>query len=186
MRPVTTKEKYLVDIFLSNVVTASSNAAAYMTRVGQSNEATQLIKANKLREAENLLRDVLERKPEDGFDAVSVALTQNELGGLLRQFGELDEALKLLQKALKVRDQADERAEIRIALRVTATSRETRSEIRQERKRICSNAACETLNYKDGGLHACMRCRCVFYCSKTCEKQDWKSRHKLYYQPIKK
>ncbi|POM70400.1 Zinc ion binding protein [Phytophthora palmivora] len=146
-----------------------------------------------------MLRDVLERKPAAGFDEVSVALTQNELGGVLRQLGELDEALELLNKALEVRDRSDEKAGISLALRDGNLTRDEIAkvyeakgdcvkalEVRQPGKRICGNEACEALDYQDGKLLACTRCKCIFYCGKTCQKQDWKNRHKLLCQSVKK
>lgn len=180
------------------VVTSSGDAAAYMEVVGRSNEATKLVKANKLREAEVLLRDVLKRKPGAGFDEVSVALTQNELGGVLRQLGVLDEALELLMSALEVRERSDAAAGISIALRDGNLTRDEIAkiyeakgdcakalEIREPGKRICGNEACEALDYEDGKLLACSRCKCVYYCGKTCQRQDWKNRHKSFCQPVK-
>lgn len=179
------------------VVTSAAEAATYMALVSSSNEATKLVKSNKLREAEILLRDVLRRKPAAGFDEVSVALTQNELGGVLRQLGELDEALELLTTALEVRDREDEKAGITIALRDGNITRDEVAkvyeakgdcakamEIRQPGRRICGSEACEALDYKDEGLHACARCKCIFYCGKTCQRQDWK-RHKALCKPVK-
>ncbi|KAL4175343.1 hypothetical protein KRP22_000311 [Phytophthora ramorum] len=180
------------------VVASAGDAAAYMALVDRSNDAAKLIKANKLREAETLLRDVLQRKPGAGFDEVSVALTQNELGSVLRQLGQLDEALELLTQALEVRDRVDEVAGISIALRDGNLTRDEIAkvyeakgdcakalEIRELGKRICGNEACEALDYKrEDALHACTRCRCVFYCGKTCQRQDWK-RHKSLCRPVK-
>ncbi|KAF1791132.1 Tetratricopeptide repeat [Phytophthora cactorum] len=183
----------------TKIVTSAGDAAAYMELVDRSNECTKLIKAGNIQEAATLLRDVLARKPAAGFDEVSVALTQNELGGVLRQLGELDEALELLTKALEVRDRADEEADIiTIALRDGNFTREEIGkvyeakgdcakalEVRQPGKRICGNEACDALDYESGKLHACSRCKCVFYCGKTCQRQDWKNRHKTLCQPVK-
>ncbi|ETL24442.1 hypothetical protein L916_21536 [Phytophthora nicotianae] len=182
----------------TKVVRSAGDAATYMQLVGRSNECTKLIKAGKLKEAEALLRGVLASKPAAGFDEVSIALTQNELGGVLRQLGELDEALELLMKALEVRDHADEESGITIALRDGNFTREEIGkvyeakgdcskalEVRQPDKRICGNEACEALDYEVGKLQACSRCKCVFYCGKTCQRHDWKNRHKPLCQPEK-
>lgn len=126
-----------------------------------------------------------------------MALTQHELGGVLRQLGQLDEALELLSAALEVRDRADEAAGIRIELRDGNLTRdeigkvyeakgdcERAKEVRQVGKRICANEACEALDYEK--VQACTRCRCVYYCGKTCQKADWKSRHSALCRPAKK
>ncbi|KAE8888662.1 hypothetical protein PF005_g2829 [Phytophthora fragariae] len=172
----------------AHVKVVAGDAAAYMELVDRSNEATRLVKANKLSEAETLLRDVLRRKPAAGFDAVSVALTQHELGSVLRQRGRLDEALELLAAALEVRDRADEAAGIGIALRdgmfEAMGDCERALQVRDPSRRICANDACEALDYEK--VQACGRCKCVFYCCKTCQKQDWKSRHHALCRPPKK
>ncbi|EEY65489.1 uncharacterized protein PITG_16800 [Phytophthora infestans T30-4] len=147
---------------MSKIVTSAGDAAAYMELVDRSNECTKLIKVGKLKEAEKLLRNVLARKPAAGFDEVSVALTQNELGGVLRQLGEMDEALELLTKALEVRDRADEEADIITALRDGNITRDEIGKVyeakgdcanalgvRQLGKRICGNEACEALDYEE-------------------------------------
>ncbi|CAI5745357.1 unnamed protein product [Peronospora destructor] len=180
-------------------MTSSRDAASYMEVVTRSKEAIGLSKAtNRFQEAERLLRDVLSRQPRAGFDELAVALTQNELGRVLRHLGALDEALELLTKALDVRDRADEAAGSRIALRDGNLTRNeiakvyeamgdcTKAlEIREPGKRICSNEACEAFHYMDGELLACSRCKCVFYCSKTCQRHDWTTRHKLLCQEVK-
>ncbi|GMF11514.1 unnamed protein product [Phytophthora lilii] len=176
------------------VVAPASEAAAYMALVARSNEATKLLRANKPREAEPLLRELLAQKPAAGFDEVSIALTQNELGGALRQLGELDEARELLRAALAVRDRADAAAGITIALRDGNLSREELAKVleasgdcaaalavREPGKRICASDGCEALDYT-GKLKPCSRCKCVFYCGKPCQKKDWK-RHKAFCQP---
>jgi hypothetical protein len=43
----------------------------------------------------------------------------------------------------------------------------------------CAN--CETTNCR---LLECGRCALVKYCSKECQKQDWKSNHKLFCKSI--
>ncbi|RMX63945.1 hypothetical protein KXD40_005828 [Peronospora effusa] len=179
-------------------VTSSHDAASYMDLVHRYNDAIGLMKINRLHEAEILLRDVLNRQSHAGFDELAIALTQNELGRVLRHLGALDEALELLTKALEVRDRADEAAGSCIALRDGNLTRNEIAKvyeamgdctkalaIREPGKRICSNEACEAFDYLDGELLACSRCKCVFYCGKTCQRHDWKTRHKLLCQEVK-
>ncbi|KAF4320210.1 hypothetical protein BBO99_00002568 [Phytophthora kernoviae] len=176
------------------VLPSSADAAAYMELVMLGNEAIKLTKSNKFPEAETLLRDVLQRKPGAGFDSVSIALTKNELGGVLRQLGQFDEALTLLTEALEVRERCDEAADITIALRDGSLTREEIAKVYEAKgdcakaletrvagKRICGSETCEALDYKK--LQECSRCKCVFYCGKTCQGLDWKNRHRPLCQP---
>lgn len=173
-------------------VTSREDADAYLELVNLSNEASRLSAQGDLRGAERIYRDVLARKPAAGFDDLSIALTQNELGVVLRQLGEYDEALALLQTALGVRAQHDQDANITIALCDSNITRdeiakvyealgdcETALLVREDGKRICGNGECQALEYKDNTLHACSRCKCVFYCGKECQRADWR-RHKKH------
>uniref|UniRef100_K3WX29 MYND-type domain-containing protein n=1 Tax=Globisporangium ultimum (strain ATCC 200006 / CBS 805.95 / DAOM BR144) TaxID=431595 RepID=K3WX29_GLOUD len=173
---------------------SDGEAATYMALVAQANEAYQLSQKGKLLEAERLYRDLLSKKPGAGFDDVSVALSQNEYGIVLRQLGKFDEALAMLQTALVVCECHDQEAGVSTTL---SDSNITRDEIakvyeamgdcemahqtREPGKRICGNGACQALQYKEQ-LHACTRCKCVFYCGKTCQRDDWK-RHKAFCRP---
>uniref|UniRef100_M4BSB4 MYND-type domain-containing protein n=1 Tax=Hyaloperonospora arabidopsidis (strain Emoy2) TaxID=559515 RepID=M4BSB4_HYAAE len=151
----------------------------------------KLLQAKQLREAEGLFRDVLQRQPLAGFDAVAMAQTKHDLGKTLRLLGALDDALEVLKAALDVRDRWDATAGIGSALRDGNLTREEVAKVyeakgecgralivRQEGTPLCSNEACKALEYQEETLQACSRCKCVFYCSKTCQRQDWKSRHK--------
>ncbi|KAI9895116.1 hypothetical protein PsorP6_018765 [Peronosclerospora sorghi] len=177
------------------MVMALEDAATYMEIVNYSNEATDLVEANQLQEAETLLRDVLLRMSGAGFDDVSIALTQNELGSVLRRLGALDEALELLTAALVIRTRSDQAESICIALRDGNITREEMAKVYEAKgdcasarkirgpgRRICANGMCEAYDYEDSQLHACSRCKCVFYCGKMCQRQDWKSRHKTLCQ----
>ncbi|CAH0479490.1 unnamed protein product [Peronospora belbahrii] len=175
----------------------SNDATTYMEVVTESHKAMELIKSHELEKAEVPLRDILERTSSAGFDQVSIALTKHELGSVLRRLGALDEALELLTAAFKVRDCTDKAAGITIALRDGNLTRDeigkvyeamgdyTKAlDIRQPGTRICSNETCEALDYTDNELHACSRCKCVFYCGKICQWQDWKTRHKSVCQDV--
>ncbi|CAI5711065.1 unnamed protein product [Hyaloperonospora brassicae] len=153
--------------------------------------AAALVQANRLSAAQVLLRDALKRQPLAGFDDVAVAQTQHELGTTLRLTGALDEALDVLTAALDVRDRWDASMGIGIALRDGNLTREevakvheakgdcaTALSVRQPGARVCGNEACKALDYRDETLQGCSRCKCVFYCCKPCQRQDWKTRHK--------
>ncbi|KAJ3044063.1 hypothetical protein HDV00_003167 [Rhizophlyctis rosea] len=43
----------------------------------------------------------------------------------------------------------------------------------------CTERECEECNYRDPHLSPCGGCRKVYYCDKTCQKQNWKEYHKL-------
>ena len=126
---------------------------------------------------------------------MSIALTKNAFGDVLRRQGKLAEALTLLKEALVVRETHDRLNGIDIAL---SDSNITRDEIakvheamgncamalkvREPGKRVCGNGDCQIFNYTE--LNACSRCKCVFYCSKDCQRADWKNRHKKSCQPV--
>lgn len=177
------------------VVKKRGDANVYLKLVQLTNEAYQLSQQGNLHSAERLYRDILSKKPAAGFDAVSIALSQNEYGIVLRQLGKLDEALMVLQSALAVRERFDREADTAIALSDSNITRdeiakvyealgdcEMALQIREPGKRICGNGACQTLEYKE--LHGCSRCKCVFYCGKLCQRDDWK-RHKTLCKPRK-
>lgn len=177
------------------VVKKRGDADAYLSLVQLSNEANQLSQQGNLHSAERLYRSILTKKPGAGFDDVSIALTQNEFGIVLRELGKHDEGLAVLQSALAVRERFDREAGVTIALSDSNITRdeiakvyeaqgdcEKALEIREPGKRICSNVVCQTLEYKE--LHGCSRCKCVFYCGKNCQRDDWK-RHKSLCQPRK-
>ncbi|TYZ62271.1 hypothetical protein PybrP1_011390 [[Pythium] brassicae (nom. inval.)] len=56
--------------------------------------------------------------------------------------------------------------------------------VREDGKRVCAGGdACRKIAYGATLLHACARCKCVFYCGKDCQRADWK-RHKPLCQPV--
>lgn len=169
------------------------DADSYLKLVEQTNEAYQLSQQGKLHEAERLYRDVLSKTPDAGFDDVSIALTQHEYGVILRQMDKLGEALAMLHAALAVRERYDHEVGTTTALSDSNITRDEIAkvyealgdrdmavQIREPGKRICGNGACQSLEYTE--LHGCSRCKCVFYCGKSCQRDDWK-RHKSLCRP---
>jgi len=58
---------------------------------------------------------------------------------------------------------------------------------RQQRnvtKRACSN--CGTVETMRGDLKSCAACHSVCYCNATCQKMDWKKKHKKNCKRLKK
>ncbi|TMW57462.1 hypothetical protein Poli38472_003387 [Pythium oligandrum] len=178
-------------------VAGPDGAHAYLQLVNRSNTAHQLSGQGKLAEAEALYRDILKKQPEAGFDQVSIALNKHHLGEVLRRKGQLDEAEKLLTEALEVRERHDTEAKITIALSDSNITRDELAkvaeargdyakvlEIREEGKRICGYEDCAALDYDE--LHACSRCKCVFYCGKDCQRSDWQKRHRTVCKPTPK
>ncbi|GLD96073.1 hypothetical protein PINS_up004751 [Pythium insidiosum] len=171
------------------VVSREDSAQQYLRLVHASNKAHELLKCGQLHEAERQYRKLLVEKPAAGFDDVSVALSKHHLGEVLRRLGELEEAETLLKDALVVRERHDVAANISIALSDSNITRDELAKVYEARgdcalalatrvpgKRICGNGECQHLDYKE--LHACSRCKCVFYCSKDCQRADWKARHR--------
>ncbi|KAJ0403696.1 hypothetical protein P43SY_003808 [Pythium insidiosum] len=175
-------------------VSREDSAQEYLRLVHESNAAQELSKRGQLDEAERRYRKLLVEKPAAGFDDVAVALTKHHLGEVLRRRGKLDEAEALLKEALAVRERHDRAAKIAVALSDSNITRDELAKVYEARgdcalalatrvpgKRICGNGDCQQLDYSE--LHACSRCRCVFYCSKGCQRADWKARHRAVCQP---
>jgi|UniRef100_K3WX20 tetratricopeptide (TPR) repeat protein len=168
------------------------DADRYMALLDRNQQAFDLSQRGELHAAEHMYRDILHDKPAAGFDEMSIALTKNALGCILRKLGKLDEAMELLQDALDVRERYEEQSgDSKIE-----DSWVTRDEIakvyeahgdcamalqtRVPGKRICSSEGCKATGFDK--LHGCSRCKCVFYCDKSCQMDDWK-RHKPLCKP---
>lgn len=176
--------------------TSDGRADAYLTLVKRADEARRLRDQGDLARAEELYRDVLARQSAAGFDEAAVALVQTELGVVLRRRGALDEALSTLLAALAAREAAESGSDGANALSDANVTRDeigkvyealgdcpTALLVREEGKRVCAGGdACRAISYS-APLHACSRCKCVFYCGKDCQRADWK-RHKPLCQPL--
>lgn len=127
-----------------------------------------------------------------GDESTTVALTENALGELYINMARLDEALVLLEHAERIRG-ADDNFD-------TASTRDNIGRVwemkgdmvkaREAREKgapdhmICSNFYCPSSSvntlYKRSQLQACSRCKCIFYCKRSCQVADWKKKHKHY------
>ncbi|KAF7954530.1 hypothetical protein EAE96_005650 [Botrytis aclada] len=107
--------------------------------------------------------------------------------------GRLEEAQKLLEDADRVRsgnndldfDAACTRDNLGQLWEIkgdVVKAREARG--RNPKNMICSNYNCPlSKNYErstQDKLKNCTKCKCTWYCTKNCQKEDWKRRHKQW------
>ncbi|KAI1413220.1 hypothetical protein F5Y13DRAFT_189583 [Hypoxylon sp. FL1857] len=155
-----------------------------------SNRASQALEAGRFDEAVSLHQEALTLKlrayPEFSIQA---GISFNGLGEALMRTGRLDEADECFQKALAVREAKgpaqdaaatrDATGALREAQGRFDEAREVRLKGAAKKQMLCGNYDCPT-NKMSGldKLSACSACKAVFYCSKSCQKQDWTNRHK--------
>ena len=147
-------------------------------------------------QTEKLHREVLEAKLNmHGRTSITVGITQNALGSILRKKGKLDEAVPFLEAALKVREatrgEETDAAITRDELACCLQAQGRREEARAMRLRggqaalICSNEPCSQTARAAGvsKLRMCSRCNAIWYCSAACQRADWKQQHKAVCKP---
>ncbi|OTA79905.1 hypothetical protein M434DRAFT_381562 [Hypoxylon sp. CO27-5] len=166
-------------------VTLANTEAVFL-----SNDGEQAMRAGRFDEAISLHRQALALKlrayPEFSIQA---GISYNGLGEALLRAGRLDEADECFQKALAVREAKgpaqdlaatrDDIGALREAQGRFEDAREIRLKGAEKKQMLCGNYDCPT-NRMSGldKLSACAACKSVFYCSKSCQTQDWKNRHK--------
>ncbi|KAH9950356.1 hypothetical protein B0H21DRAFT_723087 [Amylocystis lapponica] len=175
-----------VDIGL-NPTEAAANAIRQGTAFN--NQAMQLSNSGDLQGAERLyLRAIAIKEHGLGLDHPTTALSWNAIGELYIQLGRLDEAEDYLSKAVRVRNVRGGVFDGAVSRENLAQVYEMRGNLQQAKdmrmsgapdKFACSNYKCvrQTLHIRE--LSHCSICKSINYCSKNCQKQDWK-RHKKY------
>ncbi|KAJ7072808.1 hypothetical protein C8F01DRAFT_972386 [Mycena amicta] len=176
--------------------------AANTTAVQKSNKAQVAKSAGRFDEAIALHREALALKVAAYSEAsVQAAISLNGLGEACISAGRLPEADEALTKALKVREAGD-MGGLGLGPRIdAAVTRDNLAALREAQGRfddaralrlagdpkdqiMCGNDKVSFLLPSVRGadcpsqLQACSACRSVFYCSKACQAQDWKKRHK--------
>ncbi|KAK0624895.1 hypothetical protein B0T17DRAFT_255845 [Bombardia bombarda] len=163
---------------------ASVITAASTTAIALSNQASQLSASGLHAKAIRLHTQALALKLQAyGDDSVQAAVTYNSLGEDYLMTGQLDEAEFVLRRALRVRDDGDGGLGLGPRNDAAAT-RDNLAQVLEARGRggvMCGNIQCATpggaMMSKDE-LMVCGACKCVFYCSVDCQRQDWLDRHK--------
>ncbi|XP_037025187.1 uncharacterized protein LOC119066695 [Bradysia coprophila] len=162
------------------------------------NDALLLEKAGKHEEAEVKYLEALRMKEQcSRATALGVALTQNALGELYMKMGRLDEAYELLQKAYQARRvinsfdktcTADNLGRLFEMKGDPVKAAEWRT-VNGPNRLICSYFDCPKSQKcyfsKLNDLKKCAKCKCVFYCDRTCQTVDWQ-RHKPYCKVLSK
>ncbi|KAI1258976.1 hypothetical protein F5Y18DRAFT_321557 [Xylariaceae sp. FL1019] len=174
-----------------------------MEGVNKNNEGNKAYQEGRFEDAVRLHREALAFKlGQHDKDSIQVALTHNALGEALLKAGELDEADELFEKAIRVREReatkyrAEEKSGADALELDAAATRENIGALREAQGRfeeartirlegaakggiLCSNAKCPQVGpLALSELNACGACKAPFYCSKRCQKADWKERHK--------
>ncbi|KAI0149584.1 hypothetical protein GGR57DRAFT_504760 [Xylariaceae sp. FL1272] len=174
-----------------------------MQGVNKNNEGNQAYNEGRHEDSIRLHREALAFKlTQHDKDSIQVALTYNALGESLLKVGQLDEADELFEKAIRVREReaTEYREENNVgadALELNAAAtRENIGALREAQGRfeearnvrlrgaaegglLCSNEKCPKLGPLPlSELNACGSCKAPFYCSKDCQKVDWKGTHK--------
>ncbi|KAI1448552.1 hypothetical protein F5Y02DRAFT_430505 [Annulohypoxylon stygium] len=158
-----------------------------MDAIDLSNEASAAFDAGCIDEAISLHQQSLALKLRSHPElCIQTGITWNGLGGALLRAGRLEEAEESLSKALLIREEKEG------PLRDVADTRDMMGQLREAQGRFeearevrlrgapKNNIMCG--NYDMilplAKLSACSACKSVFYCSKTCQKNDWTTRHK--------
>ncbi|KAI0837154.1 hypothetical protein F5Y06DRAFT_297941 [Hypoxylon sp. FL0890] len=158
--------------------------------VSKSVAGEQAMRAGRLDEAISLHRESLALKLRDHPEfSREAGISYNGLGECFLRAGRLDKADEWLQKALEVREAMGPAADVAAtrdnvgALREAqgrfGEAREIRLRGAEKKQMLCGNYDCPTDElFGLDKLNVCSACSSVFYCSKSCQKQDWKNRHK--------
>ncbi|KAI1091541.1 hypothetical protein F5B19DRAFT_458082 [Rostrohypoxylon terebratum] len=161
-----------------------------MDAIDLSNQASAALEAGRVDESISLHRRALALKLRSNPDlCVQTGITYNGLGTALLRAGRIDEADEALSKALRIRekeglirDTADTRdmmGQLREAQGRFEEAREVRLRGESKNNIMCGNYDCPTHAVLPlAKLSACGACKSVFYCSKSCQKMDWTSRHR--------
>ncbi|KAI1490741.1 hypothetical protein F5X96DRAFT_694200 [Biscogniauxia mediterranea] len=172
-------EAMLDDILGANTDAVTSNNNAYSAmQAGRFDEAIKL--------HEEALALKLRAYPES---STQVGISLNGLGEALLRAGELEEADKALERALSIREKhgpaldaaatRENIAALREAQGKFDEAREMRLRGSKQGQMLCGHYGCPTNQMcTRGQLRCCSACTAVFYCTKQCQVQDWKARHK--------
>ncbi|KAL5518968.1 hypothetical protein ACEPAH_651 [Sanghuangporus vaninii] len=123
-----------------------------------------------------------------GERLIEAALTRNGLGEAQLKLGKLDEAQRNFEIAVQVRNEANFRgmdaAYSRENLAQALEAKGNLIEAKEVRRSgapdalVCTNFSCPRGRLSLKNLRKCTICKSVYYCSETCQKRDWTTRHK--------
>jgi len=169
-------------------------AMAVMEASGLNNEALALSKQGDMEGAERLHLEAIRLKENGlGRNHITTALSYNALGELYIEMNRLRDAEDYLLRASRIRNSAGADFDAAVTRDNLGRLYEMKGDLLKARASrmsggpnsiCCGNYTCPAMSsFTLSTLSHCSKCKSVFYCSKNCQKSDWK-RHKKFCQNV--
>ncbi|KAF9494458.1 hypothetical protein BDN71DRAFT_978240 [Pleurotus eryngii] len=173
-------------------VNPSVNAAVAAFEASDLNtQAYQAQRSGNLQEAERLYLLAIELKERSsGPNTMTVATSRGMLGEVYLKMGKIEEAEDNLKKAMAVISESGASSfNAAVTRENLAQLAEMKGEMGEAKALrlggashtvACANSECTRQRLRIDVLKQCSNCKSVYYCSETCQRIDWRGRHKRY------